>query len=40
MFLESAFDTEKSYKTKDHFNLIRARTFKGKTSFLKKENMK
>ena len=32
MFLESEIDLEKSYKAKDLFNLIRARTFEGKPS--------
>ena len=32
MFLESKIDLEKSYKAKDLFNLLRARTFKGKPS--------
>ena len=36
MFLESEYYTEKSYKTKDLFNLLRVRTFTGKTSFFKK----
>ena len=40
MFLESEIDLEKSYKAKDLFNLLRARTFTGKTKllvFLKKD---
>ena len=43
MFLESEIDLEKSYKAKDLFNLLRARTFKGNLAvgfFLKKVNMK
>ena len=32
MFLESEIDLEKSYKAKDLFNLLRARTFTGKPS--------
>ena len=32
MFLESEIDLEQSYKAKDLFNLIRARTFEGKPS--------
>ena len=32
MFLESEIDLEKSYKAKDLFNLLRARTFTGKSS--------
>ena len=32
MFLESEIDLEKSYKAKDLFNLLRARTFMGKPS--------
>ena len=43
MFLESEIDLEKSYKAKDLFNLLRARTFKGNQAvgfFLKKVNMK
>ena len=30
MFLESEIDLDKSYKAKDLFNLLRARTFIGK----------
>ena len=40
MFLESEIDLEKSYKAKDFFNLLRARTFTGKPScwFSSKKN--
>ena len=40
MFLESEIDLEKSYKAKDLFNLLRARTFTGKPScwFLSKKS--
>ena len=40
MFLEIEIDLEKSYKAKDLFNLLRARTFTSKPSwwfFLKKD---
>ena len=43
MFLESEIDLKKSYKAKDLFNLLRARTFAGKPSCWfsnKKTNMK
>ena len=43
MFLESEIDLKKSYKAKDLFNLLRARTFTGKPSCwfsFKKRNMK